>query len=533
MPKSETSLKKLLHEIRRISAHREVLTEEKIKAIYKNLEKELNSFLGETYIKYGDKDGRLFMSYLDAQRKRAKFLEEIVEHCDTISKPLKKELMSLVDETYSRCYMGMAEAVKKADEAGKLAEIAKELSVQPDVLKQAVNNNISKLTLSSVMEKHRQEIIYQTQQALVVGMINGDRYEQMARRIAERTGVSQSKAMNIARTETHRNIESGFMDCAENLSERMQGSELIYAATWQTMQDERVRPQIRKKTKSGWKTYRSKNGADHIKMQGVTVKVGDLFELGYINGRKVTAKAPSQSGVAAHDCHCRCYLEYNLMTIEEFEKATGKPVNIAAMPKSTRQQMNENGIADCELERTTDNQRFSSAIDAAKKANPRGGSVDPVSPEKAATYKCFLAKNDMAGVAVKADGDITAVFKNSNWQQRGAVNDLIITARANGGVKMDCYGVGLVNMYEKCGYVPVARIPFNADYVDDAFLLETRPDVYVLMKNTDSIEEVIEKNAKKAYTLSTQEELDSLLTFEDYDEALEYRDKLLREQEGK
>lgn len=529
MPKSETSLKKLLHEIRRISEHREVLTEKKIKALYKNLEKELTSFLGETYIKYSDKDGRLFMSYLDAQNKRAKFLEEIVEHCNTMSKPLKKELMALVDETYSKCYEGMAEAVKKADKAGNLAEIAKELSVQPDVLKQAVNNNISKLTLSSVMEKHRQEIIYQAQQALVMGMINGDRYEQMAKRIVERTGVSQSKAMNIARTETHRNVESGFMDCAENLSEKMQGSELIYAATWQTMKDERVRPQQRRKTKSGWKTYYSKNGADHMKMQGVTVKVGDLFDL----GGGVKAKAPSQSGVAAHDCNCRCYLEYNLMTIEEFEKATGKPVNMAAMKKSTRQQMNENGIADLELQRTTDTATFDKAIREMKKQGGAAACVDTHPLEELGEYKLFLSKNQMAGVAVKPDGDITCVFKNRDFKVKGGVNDLIITARENGGVKMDCYGNFLVNSYEKCGYKPVARIPFNADYVDDPYLLDTRPDVYVLMKNTDSIEEVIEKNAKNAYKLSLQEELDNLPTFEDYDEALKYRDDLLKKQEGK
>ena len=30
--------------------------------------------------------------------------------------------------------------------------------------------------------------------------------------------------------------------------------------------------------------------------------------------------------VTAHDCNCRCYLEYNLMTAEEFAKVTGKKV---------------------------------------------------------------------------------------------------------------------------------------------------------------------------------------------------------------
>ena len=43
-------------------------------------------------------------------------------------------------------------------------------------------------------------------------------------------------------------------------------------------------------------------------------------------GGGVTAAAPSKSGVAAHDCNCRCYLEYNLMTAEEFAKVTGKNV---------------------------------------------------------------------------------------------------------------------------------------------------------------------------------------------------------------
>ena len=95
---------------------------------------------------------------------------------------------------------------------------------------------------------------------------------------------------------------------------------------------------------------------------------------------------------------------------------------------------------------------------------------------------------------------------------------------------MDCYGQFLVNSYEKCGYVPVVRIPFNADYVDDPFLLKTKPDVYAMMKNTDDLDTVIKKNAKKAYKLSSQEALDNLPTYTDYDEALKYRDELLKKQ---
>lgn len=528
MPTSETSLAELLHEVRRIEEHRTILTDKKIEKIYQQLMKELNAFLSDYYIKYADDEGKLTGAMLEAQGQKAKFLEECVKNVDSISLLVKKEITKLVEETYAACYSGMAKAVKKAKTTEEIAEYTKGMSVRPEVMKRAVNNNISKLTLPPILEKNRQEVIYDIQQTLNVGLVNGDRYETMSKRISERLNVSRTKANNIVRTESHRNVESGFMDSAKNIQESFDGSDLVYTATWRTMKDERVRPQQRRKSGGKWKTTLSKNGANHIKMEGVTVKVGDKFKL----ETGVTTESPSNSGYARHDCNCRCFLEYDLMTIEEFEKATGKPVNVASLHKSVRQAMNENGIADCGLERTTDSERFASAIDNAKKANKNGGSVDTHPTEELRTFKTFVAKNDMAGVAVKADGDITAVFKNSNYKQRGVVNDLIITARENGGTKMDCYGQFLANAYEQCGYVPVARVPFNADYVSDPLLLKTKPDVYVLMKNTDSIDTVIKKNGAKAYKLSSQEQLDKLPTFE-YDDALNYRDKLLRLQENK
>ena len=70
----------------------------------------------------------------------------------------------------------MVEAVKNAEKSGKLALATQDISVPKEVLKQAVDNNISKLTLPHVLEKHRQEIIYQIQQTLTIGLMTGDRY---------------------------------------------------------------------------------------------------------------------------------------------------------------------------------------------------------------------------------------------------------------------------------------------------------------------------------------------------------------------
>jgi uncharacterized protein with gpF-like domain len=315
------SLSQLLYEVRRIEKSREVLTEKKIQSIYRSLMDDLYGFLGKNYANYADTDGRLYLAYLDAQNKRAKFLQEIVKNVDNISPDVKKEITTLIDKTYSESYKGMINAVKTAKTSKEIAELVKDIDVNPNVLRQAMKNNISKLTLDPVMEKHRQELVYQLQQELNIGLMNGDRYDTMAKRISERLGVSYSKASNIVKTESHRNIESGMIDGAKELEQGLDDSDLIYAATWRTMKDERVRPNRRVKTKHGWKIEKG-TGANHQKMEGVTIKVGEKFQL----EPGVETECPGQSGVARHDCRCRCYLEYNLMTVEEFAAATGKTV---------------------------------------------------------------------------------------------------------------------------------------------------------------------------------------------------------------
>lgn len=327
------SLDELLHEIKRIEKSREVLTEEKIRAIYRSLIDDLEQYLSKTYKQYADDEGRLYVHYLDSKNKRAKFLQEIAANVDTLSVPLKAHITKLVNSTYEETYKGMINAFKQAEDITQFAKLTKDIDVNPRVLKQAINNNISKLTLPPVLEKHRNELVYQMQQELNVGLMNGDRYETMAKRISERCNVSYNKAMNITRTETHRNVESGFMDGAEYIQENLDGSGMIYAAIWRTMKDERVRPWKRVKTKHGWKIIKKETGANHRKMEGVTVKAGELFDL----GGGVKAKAPSQSGVAAHDCRCRCFLEYKMMTAEEFAAATGKPLEKVVQETAPKQ----------------------------------------------------------------------------------------------------------------------------------------------------------------------------------------------------
>lgn len=316
MPEPKTSLNELLHEIRRIEKHRTILTEEKIKKIYQSLSKDLNTFLADYYVKYADNEGILTVSKLQEKMKFAKFLEEIEENVNFISPKVRKEINSLVDKTYKACYEGMSNAVSKADDVKELIKV-KDFTPRPEVIKQAVENNITKLTLNNVLEKHRQEIVYNIKQTLVTGLLTGERYNTMANKLMDKVDFSYGKSIRVARTESHRNVEAGFNDCALEISNGLKNSDVVYTKTWHTMGDERVRPQVRYKTKKGWKTKISKNGANHIKMEGQIQLVDEPFI--FSDGSK--GMFPGDITLpASQACNCRCTLEHKFMKREKFEE---------------------------------------------------------------------------------------------------------------------------------------------------------------------------------------------------------------------
>lgn len=201
--------------------------------------------------------------------------------------------------------------------------------------------------------------------------------------------------------------------------------------------------------------------------------------------------------------------------------------------RETRQVMNERGMVDFGLrESTGDNASFSRALDAAKASNPHGAFVDSQPAEKlnAEGTRTFMSPDGMAGAAVKRDGDIVGVFKNSTDTRPGAVNDLIITALSNGGNKLDCYGMDLGDKYTQLGFVPVARMEFNPEYATDWKPEFGTPDVIFWMHNGDSAETVARKRG--SYQYFDDNYIMSLPTFTDYEAAGQYRDMLLAQQQA-
>lgn len=186
-------------------------------------------------------------------------------------------------------------------------------------------------------------------------------------------------------------------------------------------------------------------------------------------------------------------------------------------------------VAEIGLAPTLDRVAFSDGLERSRHINPHGCFVDGKSPEELDGAKMFLSPSGLTGCAVLPDGDIVGVF-NADPNHSGVAKVMLELAKQNGGTKMDCYGTGLVRIYERCGYEAVAQVPFNADYVDDtpfnALLLQERPPVFVLK---------VRENPEDRHE-TPLENLLRLPSFDDpedgYGDALGYRDELLARQEA-
>lgn len=360
-------------ELRRIEESRQADTEKEVKKIYKEILKDLNGFLGNEYAAYSNDEGILSVAVLQEKARYAKFLQEVDQHLNSITPKVSKTIRSTVEDTYKAVYTGTVDAVTKSVDNEELKKNLKGLSLKPEVMKRAVENPISGLTLPDTLEKHRKEVIYNIKQQINIGLMTGERYDTMAKKVKKAIsgddgrGGSYGKAMNIVRTEVHRVQESGMMDCAEDILPSLEGSGLIYTATWRNMGDLNVRPSYRVHTSKGWKTVIRKTKANHQKMEGQVIRVGDKFDLG--NG--VFAKCPGSSGTPENDCRCRCFVEYELMSVEEFAKAIGKTVEevkkelgIVDKPKKeylTKKKLQENiSNADAELDNLYNEFEFAS-----------------------------------------------------------------------------------------------------------------------------------------------------------------------------
>lgn len=208
-----------------------------------------------------------------------------------------------------------------------------------------------------------------------------------------------------------------------------------------------------------------------------------------------------------------------------------------------REKFDNAGIKNQGLKDYSNNyQSFSDALSEGRK-NVEGGYgafVDNKSPLELqeARAKAIMSDDKACTVAVHSDGDITAVCKNPKiGNHPGAVTDILYTARANGGNKLDCYGAGLVNKYTQVGFEPVAKVPYQygINTEMDAFCKAQKkvnpdfeePYIYFMkVRDGETIEDSLNALKSKTYKKYTDADLNTLPEMS-YDEAAKYRDSLL------
>lgn len=277
------NLEQLQFQLLRISEHRVVGAEDEIRALYKELLKDLRGFLGETYGKYADKDGRLYRTTLSRKRAHARFMEDVGKHLGGLSTAVIEEIYDTVRGIYQLNYDGLISAVKNSATDVEVKKALREIgAVTPEVIKSGVEAPLDKLTLKKSLEKHRREIVYDIKKDITTGLMNGDRYSTVADRIKDTLQGDYSKSIRVVRTETHRVREAGIDDSANAILEELDGSAYTLAKKWKSMSDGNVR-------------------GDHEQLDGQTVPVDGYFQL---NGMK--AKSPGGFGVAGQDINCRC-----------------------------------------------------------------------------------------------------------------------------------------------------------------------------------------------------------------------------------
>lgn len=285
-------------QLRRIAAHREKGVEAEIRKAYQDVLIELQAILGKYYAGYGDPETSILTrGDLQAAGQYKNFLEDVLSHLDGLGEPMEQKIRKTVEDTYTTCYTGMAAAVQQvtAGNATLKSLFGGALAVTPETVRHIVEYPIPKLTLSTVFQRRRKQIVSDIQKTLAVGLASGDSYTKMAGRIAKTLGGNEKKARTIVRTEANRAISRGFQDVAEETADLLDGTGYVDVKTWRSMLDGDVRD-------------------THRHLNGKTVYALEQFE------SKSGAKAdcPGHFGVAEEDINCRCILVYSIMSEEEF-----------------------------------------------------------------------------------------------------------------------------------------------------------------------------------------------------------------------
>ncbi|MRX54834.1 phage head morphogenesis protein [Bacillus idriensis] len=229
--------------------------------------------VAQMYRKY-EKNGELSFTELNKYNRFQKEMKLIGEMFTEDYKQIIQDIQGQVENQFVGKYLMTAYITEMSVNDG--TDMGFDIPSK-GVIKEALLNPIAELTLPKVLELHRNEIVRKIDIELAQGMIAGEGYATMAKRIEMAVGFSQKKARLVARTEVGRARSIAAEKVMEKASEYAE-----MGAIWMSMLDHRVRE-------------------SHQELDG---KKTD--KKGYFHYKAWKAKAPRLWGIASMDIQCRC-----------------------------------------------------------------------------------------------------------------------------------------------------------------------------------------------------------------------------------
>lgn len=185
-------------------------TEKQVVKEYQKALKEIRNILAKAYEKYD-------MNMAEMQKyKRLESLEkEIQREVTKLSVSNTNVIKKGIKESYEGAYLRTGFLLE--------TQLQTKLSysmVNPKIIKNVINNDVSGLRWVERMGRNRADFIFQMKQELSQGLIQGESYTKMAKRLRDRLDVDFNKAVTIARTESGRAREQGAFDSMEHAAEK-------------------------------------------------------------------------------------------------------------------------------------------------------------------------------------------------------------------------------------------------------------------------------------------------------------------------
>lgn len=269
-----------MNETDRIIANLTKAVDKEVIRNYKIALKDIKARIALLHEKYAV-DGVLTFAEMAKYNRYDELINSINANLKDITGVNAKLTRGLAAEVYQESYYRTAYFF----ESGVQAKLGYGL-INPEVIKAAVQNPISGLTLNQTLEKNRANIILKARQEITQGLIKGEPYSKMAKRFTDALGGDAYKALVVAKTEAHMCQSEGALESGYHAAERGVDMWKVWDAT------------LDGKTRSS-----------HQALDQQKVEVDEDFtspETG------ATGPGPGMMGDAAEDIGCRCQPRFEI-----------------------------------------------------------------------------------------------------------------------------------------------------------------------------------------------------------------------------